>query len=307
MPTVSTRLAYALLVNVVDLVVAIESDAQLRPAIQALKLCNRFGGIAPITILPTELIDLIKDDLTANILAATDQRRNELDKLYGCVTETCLDSPSLHMSAEQQLDRVNEAREMCKLPRRDSLAGWRSEDLESWIQELGSKYDKEDSLVHVRQVAEWYKLVGRPEDEHDGLFNKQQDVVRRYFGLEIFVAYSASSIDAGAGTDVYLTLPEEREGPNAIQDAHVLEDRCGRGSCNGCATRSTAESFARAIDMPRALSVSEAARFPKMLNELHVPGWELGNGDVEDEATRKRATPRLTLLVKVKDYGGGPL
>ncbi|KAK5703651.1 hypothetical protein LTR17_021927 [Elasticomyces elasticus] len=302
MPTIFTRLAYALQVDAADLAAAIEIDAQLRPAINTLQLCNRLGGTAPITTIPTELVDQIEEYLTTDRLEAMAQRRSRVQIFGKCLTGDCTQTYSIHMTEDDQLVHVNEGLVLAGEPVITSLAGMTRKEVEDWIlSDPDFGFSNEDCrLAHSDHIREWYELMGQPGDTYGGMFKRNRGFVREYYGLEVFVAHLPYSFEANARSLTYLALPDDIN----LGETHAKEvfaRRCGRGS-EDCDIQRTAESFTREVAMPAALSASESARFLKMVTKLGLPGWELGKGDAEDEVVRERATPKLTLLAQIMDH-----
>ncbi|KAK3638334.1 hypothetical protein LTR56_013163 [Elasticomyces elasticus] len=295
MPTISTRLAYALEVDAADLVAALEIDVQFRSVVQTLQLCNMFGGTATITKLPTELIDLIEEHMAAYKLEAIAQRQHEVKKLYGCAEGSC--TAYNHMSDSEKLIRLNGAlhktgEDELKSLQESGLAPWK---VESFVMELyldgkehlGLGVDEQERLLdtHAENVEEWQTLVGKAGLVDCGLFSRHSEFLRRYYGLEVFVAYS-SSWDRGRAI-TYLTLPDGR-GRDSRTEVELFDEKPEH--------QGVGFGVACEIVTPKELTDGQKARFVEMVTGLAMPDWELA--DSEDEK-RALAAPMLTMLTHV--------
>ncbi|KAK3634434.1 hypothetical protein LTR56_015313 [Elasticomyces elasticus] len=290
MPTISTRLAWALEVEASDLVAAIEVDAQFRPIVETLQLCNIFGGTATITKLPLELIDLIEEYIAADRLEVIAQRQHEVKKLCFCAEGLC--NAFDHLSDSEKLLRVNEALKKSGEDEVESM-------IEQWeikstlVPRLIERFaleERQDLLDrHAMNVEEWRQLVGRKGLVDCGLFSKHSEFVRRYYGLVVFVTHTGSNYRGRTLT--YLNLPDGTRRYRATKverfDETPEHQEVGFG-------------IARAVSAPQDLTEGQEARFVRMLTGLAMPGWKLGASNQEQQLQRILATPELTMLTHVR-------
>ncbi|KAK4958834.1 hypothetical protein LTR10_003631 [Elasticomyces elasticus] len=290
MPTFSSRLTYALEVNASDLIAAIEVDVQFRAIVQTLQLCNIFGATATITKLPTELIDLVEEHIAANKLEAIAQRQHEVKKLYLCAEGEC--NSFHHLSDSEQLTRVNEALKERSEDEAESVIA-ESEIMYVMVPRLIERFgleERKDLLDrHAMNVGEWRQLVGKAGMVDCGLFGKHSKFVRRYYGLEVFVANSGR--EGRWRTSTNLILPNDKANRSATEVERFDERR----ECQKVSPGAPCEKWA-----PEEPTEDEKALFTAMLTGLAMPGWESRAGEDEKQRLRARAAPRLSMLTYIR-------
>ncbi|KAK5706231.1 hypothetical protein LTR97_001218 [Elasticomyces elasticus] len=303
MPTVTTQLAYAVAVNVANLAACVKGEARFRRVADTLRLCNVLGqgDEAHVTRLPKELVDMIEDELTADKILTREHRLKELKQMYECFLENC--SPYHdHFSSEQKLDLVNWVREGEGLP---SLGSLDEEGVDEAVEDIIDFNDDREldfwQEEHYKNVADWPNVVGKIEEPGDyGTFTRTRDFVLKHYGLEVFVAYKRVHGEVIV-TEAYLILPNEV----GIQKGTVRVGSCQKGD-NLCDNSPTEDCSAREITIRPMPSAADSARFFSMLTSLGTPDW-LAKGDEEEEKKlRERATPKLMMLTRIIDHGGGP-
>ncbi|KAK5706127.1 hypothetical protein LTR97_001113 [Elasticomyces elasticus] len=285
MPAISTRLAYALEVKASDLVAALEVDVQFRTIVQTLQLCNMFGGTATITKLPTELIDLVEKHIEVDKLEAIAQRRHQVKKLYQCAEGSC--SAYDHMSFAEKLTRLNGVmkrlgKDEVKSLQESQLAPWK---MQSFVMEQypdGKGHQELGVGVEEHLLACWTSMLRISRS------GGNCDLVRRYYGLEVFAAHR----DSGdrQETCTYLVLPDEssrhRETDLERFDEKPDHQEIGFG-------------VAREINAPEELTDGEKSRLVEMLTGLAMPGWDSGD-DEEKQELLDRAAGTLKMLTYVR-------
>ncbi|KAK5723603.1 hypothetical protein LTR15_005302 [Elasticomyces elasticus] len=301
MPSISTELAYTVQVDAADLVAAIEIDVEYRPIAETLRLCNIFGGSAPITTIPTELVDLIEEFLTVHKHEAIAQRQSEVKELRDCAERRCLKFD--HISDERKVIHVNKVLAERKERLLESLDDVDREELRDFvvIHCLLVNYDQqEDKYDHDDNVTEWEELVGKLGEQECGMFsggNKYDRFIRDNYGLDVFIAHTADEgADLECTTLAYLRLPDGRD----RHQSHKRDQFRPDPEIFDLHTPAEAEiRLARQIWPPIEPSKEEKARFLRILTELAMPDQELDGNDESSEHLHARAEPRLTVLTSI--------
>ncbi|KAK5677082.1 hypothetical protein LTS10_010271 [Elasticomyces elasticus] len=303
MPTITNRLAYAVAVNAADLVTHIEAEAQFRPVVTTLRLCNVFGqgDDAHITRLPKELVDMIGDELAAEQISKRSERRTAARQMSKCFSQDCIPLHD-HITLYLRLALVNDVLEDWGEAAADSLLDDRVDDAEAEIIDEGMDWEVDDwKMGHTSNVRGWQGLVGKlGNDDNYGLFTKHREFLLQQYRLEVLVSHrhdgDGREHDGYQGiytTLAYLVLPavngrQRSEYTDAVlekenaDDSYPVEDACTND-----------------IKIPLVPSLEKKTRFFKMLTSLGLPGWKLGISDEEDEKLRKRAIPKLKLLTRI--------
>ncbi|KAK5739166.1 hypothetical protein LTR17_005467 [Elasticomyces elasticus] len=303
MPEVTTRLAWALRVNAVDLVASIEIEAAFRLVADTLRLCNVFGKgeHADITRLPKELVDLIEEHLIAEKVAAVTERRAHCRSLEECFSSFCSHWEK-HMTDAQKLEMVNEVLEEQGMPTVKSHLETAAQGAVHIINNGIMTYESDCwKPAHIILQDEWQTLVGKAGAGcHDqGMITKTRDFVLKHFGLEIFVAHKQNQMVNAYNTFAYLTLPDDPEPFAASQSYQVCVSDSKKDRPSDFYDYSPPEaSFAHEVNGFRLLTKSEEDRFLKMLVSLRMPGWERTTSEVENQKLRARATPKPTILAR---------
>ncbi|KAK4958833.1 hypothetical protein LTR10_003630 [Elasticomyces elasticus] len=300
MPEVTTRLAWAVPVDPVDLIAYLEAEVRFRPVADTLRLCNVFGKgkKADITRLPKEMVDLIEEFLIVDMVAVRTERQARCQSLCECFGGLCLPYKK-HMTDEQKLDTVNEA---CRtrvaydeLTKRSPRRTYRE-----WVRHRQGLHGAPLVPDHARCICEWQELVGKvgASYHHQGLVTKTRNFVLKNFGLEIFLAHGQTCENNGYGSIAYLTLPDA-PGLSAAYKWSVRVDDCGKGAPYKRFDHSPPEdSWAHKVAIEAVLSLSEKNRFLKMLRSLGLPGWEMTDSSAFNEVVRAKAMPQLTVLAR---------
>ncbi|KAK5723604.1 hypothetical protein LTR15_005303 [Elasticomyces elasticus] len=296
MPEVTTRLAWAVKVDPVDLIAYLEAEVRFRPVADTLRLCNVFGKgkKADITRLPKEMVDLIEEFLIVDMVAVRTERQARCQSLCECFGGLCLPYTK-HMTDEQKLDTVNQELVRRELPMVSSLNDHRAARIVN-----GFATDR-DYMEHLSWcISEWQELLGKvgASYHHQGLVTKTRNFVLKNFGLEIFLAHGQTCENNGYGSIAYLTLPDA-PGLSAAYKWSVRVDDCGKGAPYERFDHSPPEdSWAHKVAIKAVLSLSEKNRFLKMLRSLGLPGWELTDSSAFNEVVRAKAMPQLTVLAR---------
>ncbi|KAK4891735.1 hypothetical protein LTR27_009743 [Elasticomyces elasticus] len=289
MPTFSTRLAYALEVDAGDLVVAIDAEANFRLVADTLLMCNVFGGFAPITTLPRELVDHIEAYLKADKPDATAKRQGEVKKMRECAEGYC--TAFDHMSDERKLIRINEV-----LPERgedeiDSLEELDPHDLQGML--ITCDFDQLETQEHWENVEEWWEIVGEVGSLHCGLFSKHAGFALRYYGLDVVI--TREGLHEQSRTITYLTLPGGKgDNPTTARNSTFKLDPVDYTYISQDADF----VLGRQITVPKEPTGSEKARFGKMITGLALPRWRRCRSD-EVQDNLRSSLPKLTMLTHV--------
>ncbi|KAK4958836.1 hypothetical protein LTR10_003633 [Elasticomyces elasticus] len=222
---------------------------------------------------------MIEDEQMALKILAREHRLRVVKQMYECFLGDC--SPYHdHFSPEQKLELVNWAREEKGLPSLGSL-------------------DEEGE--HFKNVAHWLNLVGNIEEpDNHGTFTETHDFVLKHYGLEVFVAYKRIREEIIL-TKAYLILPNEVGVLKSILRVGI----CQKGE-TPCDDSPTQDSFACEITISPMPSAADNARFFSMLTSLGMPNWQTKGDEEEEKKLRERATPKLMMLTRIIDHGGGP-
>ncbi|KAK5723605.1 hypothetical protein LTR15_005304 [Elasticomyces elasticus] len=296
MPTITNRLVSALSVNPADLVTTIDIEAHFQPIVKTLRLCNIFGGTAPVATLPTELIDQIEEYLTADKVVAYAKRLDQVRALYDCITKNC--SPWFdHLTDEQKLLEINERLEWQGERPTNSLHSSEAEVVQEDILVAGDDRDgyrwQDDHLVKSR---EWYGLVGQPGQEGDGLFDMHKGFMLKEYGLEVFVTHKQTGYCEWK-TLTYLTLPNM---PASLRDKVCFDETCcAIPQCRlGSTFCQVVDDIAHEVTVPRAPSQEERARFARMVAFLGPLASRFDNR-LRPKPSRLEV-PTLKLLTRVE-------
>ncbi|KAK4891736.1 hypothetical protein LTR27_009744 [Elasticomyces elasticus] len=234
MPEVTTRLAWAVPVDPVDLIVYLEAEVNFRPVADTLRLCNVFGkgAKAAITKLLKEMVDLIEEFLIVDMVAVRTERQARCQSLCECFGGLCLPYTK-HMTDEQKFDTVDQELAERGLPMVSSLEDNSAADIVNEFttdRDCNFWYDcwKPD---HAKCIAEWQELVGKVGDSdlHQGLVTETRNFVLGNFGLEIFLAHGQTGEKNAYLTLAYLTLPDARR-VDASHTWCVCVDDCNEGA-----------------------------------------------------------------------------
>ncbi|KAK5739165.1 hypothetical protein LTR17_005466 [Elasticomyces elasticus] len=299
MPTITSRLAWALEVDPAEVMARVREEAKHRLTADTLRLCNVYGrgDKATITKLPKELIDLIEECLNDEKFAAAACAVDLAKHAQRCFRGYC--SPYRnHSSDEQKLDMVNREFHNRGLPAAKSLCEEFVDEVAEWI--VANEFDREDPTSwqpeHEKNVEEWRGLVGTFGDGQQDVPTEEANFILRYYDLELCIGHQ----NHGWGTydtAMYLTLPDT----NGQRYDEVLVDDCGTPyDYKGRGGDPSEEGFiAYDVTVPSAQSASQRAQFGKMLAKLGVPLVESARSDQEREQQRMRAEPKLMMLAKV--------
>ncbi|KAK5703652.1 hypothetical protein LTR17_021928 [Elasticomyces elasticus] len=300
MPTITSRLAWALEVDPAEVIARVNEEVQYRLTADTLRLCNVYGtgDKATITKLPKELIDLIEEYLKAGKLDAAVCSVVVAKNAQRCYTGACVPYRD-HLSDEQKLYLINQELRRDERPAAHSLSEEGVEELASWM--MGNELERDHHMVqpdHEKNLEEWNRLVGTPGDAEPDVMSvaKQSYFILQYYGLELYIGHQ----DHGWG--VYDTLAHLAL-PNTIRERvdEVMVDDCGT-PYEGCSLPAVEGFIAYEVTVPPSPTMPERARFGSMLAKLGVSGWEPASSDAEREKQRQRAEPKLMMLAKVMRY-----
>ncbi|KAK5677083.1 hypothetical protein LTS10_010272 [Elasticomyces elasticus] len=307
MPTVTTRLAYALQVDAADFVACLEVDASFRAARQTLRLCNVFGAgdQAHITRLPKELIDKIDGYLEEEQPGSAARRCAGVKQLYECFQNRC--RPCVHLDGDLKRAYVHKVVG-------DEVA---FEDLDddailAMIEEHCNVDPDDWKGVHGRNIMEWQNLVGKPGSRHNGDLHPQlRTYGQEQYDLDVIVVHQRRD-RCIYKTHLYLTLNLSEDDPTS--DVHIHKFRrdlrksgtvsirgpdCEESPCRlGGKDCRTEEAFAREVIIPEEPSEEELAGFLHVLTCIGMPGWKARTTEDTQELL-ERATPKLTMLTRV--------
>ncbi|KAK5677089.1 hypothetical protein LTS10_010278 [Elasticomyces elasticus] len=307
MPEVTTRLAWAVPVDPVDLIVHLEAEVNFRPVANTLRLCNVLGkgAKAAITRLPKEMVDLIEEFLIADKVAARAERRAHCQALCECFGGVCFPY-TRHMTDEQRLVTVNQQLGELVVPAVSSLDDSRAAHAVSYLptdstNAVSLSHQECWKADHARCAQEWQDLVGKvgdPDYSQSVVMDNTHNFVLKNYSLEIFLAHGQTSENNGYESIAYLALPEALRGI-ASHTWSLCVDDCGKGAPYKHFDHSPPEdSWAHEVTIPAVLSLSEQDRFWKMLRDLQMPGWEMTGSSENNEKLRAKAMPKTTMLAR---------
>ncbi|KAK5739172.1 hypothetical protein LTR17_005473 [Elasticomyces elasticus] len=307
MPTITTRLAYALQVDAADFVACLEVNASFRDTRATLRLCNVFGAgdQAHITRLPKELIDEIDGYLEEEQPVSAAQRRAEVKQLYECFQNRC--RPCVHL--DEDAKRVYVRRVVGDKVAFEDL----DDDAVLAMIEEHCNVDPDDwKEAHDRNIMEWQNLVGKPGSRHNGdLHPELRTYSKEQYDLDVIVVHQRSD-RCIYKTHLYLTLNLSEDDPTAGVDTHKFRKDtrkpgtayvrgidCEESPCRlGGKDCRTEDAFAREVIIPEEPSEEKKALFLDILMCIGMPGWEARTADDTGELL-ERATPKLMMLTRV--------
>ncbi|THY48373.1 hypothetical protein D6C98_06761 [Aureobasidium pullulans] len=181
----TAALVWGIPVRISDLLCSVDAFHKAIPTIQTLRLCNQFGQgeDARITKLPKELIGFIEEELLAIHRQEEECRDRGWAEKYRCFEGSC--RPSQH-SIEMDSSMFDEAIEELY----EEHPEWRYMDDETvhpkdYDELLQAKFDeKRDEYfddICFDNKFEW------PSDIKKHIASKGNKVVRKHFGLDLFV------------------------------------------------------------------------------------------------------------------------
>ncbi|KAK4891741.1 hypothetical protein LTR27_009749 [Elasticomyces elasticus] len=307
MPTVTTRLAYALQVDAADFVACLEVDASFRDARATLRLCNVFraGDQAHVTRLPKELIDGIDNYLEEERPGSAAQRCAEVKQLYDCFQNRC--RPCVHLDDDAKRVYVR------KVAEHEVAFDNLDDDAVLAMIEEHCNVDPDDwKGAHDRNIMEWQNLVGKPGSRHNGdlhpelrTYNREQydlDVIvvhqrrdRCFYKTHLYLTLNLSEDDPTSGVHIHKFRGDSRKsGRPFVRGPDCEESPCRLGG-KECRTE---EAFAREVIIPEEPSEEELASFLHVLTSIGMPGWKARTAEDTGELL-ERATPKLTMLTRV--------
>jgi hypothetical protein len=179
-------LLLAIQLDVLQLGVHLEAYTNLLPAINTLRLSNRHGQ-GPhvyITILPPELIMVIED----YILSEEQERLADAWRTdFKCFQLLC--DPIDHLTPDQFAEYLTLA-ERRKIPEDDNTFSMSEhpDDEERIAVHLDFNPDVWRD-AHIERSSSWEERVGLPSAEMRGIFTKHSDLIKKHFGLELWVSH----------------------------------------------------------------------------------------------------------------------
>lgn len=270
MPTLDATLAWAIPVDVAKLGHHLQAYINLQPTIIALRLCNRHGkgARASITKLPSELLSPIESCL---MQAERDKLRKAWLQDFRCFELLCY--PIDHFTPKQLKKlRVRAKAEALAMDDAsavdpndaDAVLDSYLDDEEGFFQWFGTHQDRKEG---------WEARVGPECFANQGIFGTHADLVRKHFGLEVWVshirlmAFSAMNKWTERGNEkprttiTYLKLPSG-QGLSDEWDTSVHEmDELPTYVESGHALR---------LAVPSELSEKDKAKFERAMNILDV-------------------------------------
>lgn len=310
MPSVCVGLAWAVPVDIVSLGAHLEAYIKLRPILQSLRLCNRFGKTdghaAAVTRLPYELIDSIEATL---IDQAREDAAPSWELEYKCYTNTCdiLDHLTDDELTEMYCDVFDEAIEEGDLPLPPDK-GPLTEEQRAMCCDAVQDGEIDFYETHLDNREEWKARVGRPTEDSRGFFTKHQEIILAGFGLELLIAHVAHKVKCCHRTDTvaYLTIPswkkfsvdfrpqfDEFEDPEAIDDDMPM-------------VRKTESMLATPVGVPERPSDGSMARFSRAVKQL---GLQLAGARRQDNVSHSvkvsvKAEEKATDVAGAGEHGG---
>ncbi|GIZ45186.1 hypothetical protein CKM354_000836600 [Cercospora kikuchii] len=319
MPTSRIEMTWAVPVKIEQLGPHLEAYTSLQPALNTLRLCNRFGAgpKAAITKLPIELIQNIERYM---VQEKQEKLAPAWTREFRCWQNRCV--PFDHVDDEEILDIYNNGAE-CDSDCSDCVccgtASSVSRKVREWVAEYFAMADwdywREE---HDLRSEAWLDRVGRPTQVSRGRFDGFSSILMKHFGLQVWISHVQESRDlhyvdesTAYTTKAYLRLPQ----PTALHHhfKHHFVD-CDLDP----EKRPTEAGVASELSMPQALSAKQAVRFKRAFNALNivnlsmdeapdlpndhesVPG-DTGSGDTQHVPRNAEVKPKLTLFVRNGD------
>ncbi|KAK5723611.1 hypothetical protein LTR15_005310 [Elasticomyces elasticus] len=307
MPTITSRLAYALQVDATDFVACLEVDASFRDARETLRLCNVFGAgdQAHITRLPKELIDEIDGYLEEEQPRSAAQRCAQVKQLYECFQNRC--RPCVHLDEDAKRVYVRKVV--------GDEVGF--EDLDDNVVlamiEEHCNVDPDDwKEPHDWNIMEWQNLVGKPGSRRNGdLLPELRTYSKEQYDLDVIVVHQRSD-RCIYKTHLYLTLNLSEDDPTADVYTHkfrrdkrkpgtayVRGPDCEESPCRlGGEDCRTENAFAREVIIPEEPNEEEKALFLDILMCIGMSDCKARTAE-DTEELLERATPKLMMLTRV--------
>ncbi|TKA49281.1 hypothetical protein B0A49_12823 [Cryomyces minteri] len=177
--TATTGIAWGIPVDIVRLGAHLEAYLQMKPTIAALRLSHRFGRgpEAHITMLPTEIIGMIEEEL---LMQPRRDAYSSWSEAGQCFRETC--RPRDHFTKEQVQDIMD-----------DMGMDLSDSDTESELMDSADDFlgDNPDFFweTHMAQKERWRALVCQ-HVKACGNFVKYDKILESDFGLEAFITHT---------------------------------------------------------------------------------------------------------------------
>ncbi|KAG9765202.1 hypothetical protein KCU73_g582, partial [Aureobasidium melanogenum] len=283
-------LTWAIPVDIIQLLSHVDAFESAQPDVRTLRLCNRFGKgkNAYVAKLPKEIIDMIeKQLLVQHLVTQSAQKAVDWSSRYCCFESSCRPADHAEGYERKLLDQA--------------IATVRNQH-----PHLGDT----SSLSELKKFAGWKTAM---TDQREGELPSYRTLIRKHFGLELFVMHENMDIETGQylqRTDC--RIPEGRM-PNQVTICylklpsthavmHTMIDY-------GCGNSGYAAGFGPAPSQIKSLEISSQGR-------SHNAQWDKTPAEVDEEDEEVQAYfkdletsgwPKLVLLVKERfDIDGVP-
>ncbi|KAK4624332.1 hypothetical protein CLAFUW4_06040 [Fulvia fulva] len=202
MPNLRLNITWAAPVAIDKLGACVEAYVTSQPAINTLRLCNRYGSgeNAAINKLPVELVEHIEGYYMAD-------RRSQLLAEWklelACWKATC--SPLEHLDDEDEIENIMEEYKCnidleCYMENNDEENMGMLEEHLIEERDIGPEplppYTGEDSwrTVHVARKLSWEKKTGSPGHREVSQLDMYNTVLKKHFGLEVWTSHVQNKV-----------------------------------------------------------------------------------------------------------------
>lgn len=316
-------LTYAVPVHIVDLGANLSAYINTKPAITALRLCNRFGkgDRAFITKLPIEVMSEIE---ALVIQDARDEEREDWENELRCFEWNCDDLD--HLSDDEK-DKIYDFHEYFWFEAEEEMERGYSPSDEERDRVVRDAVDRNAHLsnqchdVHWNRIDSWDdRFLNRRPFAFTGheRSDKHCKLIAADFGVQIWTSHVRLGDptvynDAPRTTVAYLTLPKN---PSCSLPSHLADCdcECDHEECDsgygipilpgkGAPTKHSLRRFERAM---KILGLKVFVHPSQKGRALAMPGYDVG-GEVKEKFEEKTevktaydaaAWPQLTLLVR---------
>ena len=292
----------------------LEAYANLLPTINTLRLSARYGKgpQVAVTMLPPELTTLVEDFLIA------EERNRLLDAWtidFKCYQMLC--DPVEHLTEVQSAVLTLQAAQR-KIPEEQhNLLGRELNDKERVCVHLDFNPDLWRD-IHWERCLAWGCRAGHPTAGRRGIFTKHNDLIKKHFGLEVWVSHvrlkgfrednfwETLKVEPAHTTVAFLKLPGAKQHFIRAPLTNAERDKMFFHIENG---------FGMPVEVPPPLSRSDRAKFSRMMRVLDLKpyvddsqaglslavkddeGGDSSNTDAESCSTPS-AEPKITILMR---------
>lgn len=270
MPIVSSCLTWALEVDGIRACAHLQAYINVKPVVDALKLCNRFGlgSRAYVARMPAEIIQSIGEFVTEM------ERSEQLNVCYrqrACWSETCerknhFDPKIIEQMYLDHLGSECECHTMAGLSEEVPITNCKI--LAKRVQYADLENERE---IHTASKDAWQQRIGCSVPDDQGIFRRYHMLFYCDFGLQVWPSHMlsdaelSSDYDAAPSLDMraWLILPGSRIEVNLYNEHRLYSSAMG-----GDRNVPTERGYQFSISLPRRPSEKSLERWPRALRIL---------------------------------------